>query len=116
MEKIRPDSIRKVVGEEMTAGRIAKRFAEATRNMPRSEERQALQRLAQQFTELVKIRNNIIHGKPCTSPAGKQRLSGGEIIEIEYLKNAADRFSECAEKLNKLFYGFLTTYVPGSSA
>ena len=49
MEKIKPESIHKVVGEEMTAGAIAKRFIDATRNMPKSKEREQLKALAQKF-------------------------------------------------------------------
>ena len=112
MEKIRPESIRKVVGEEMTAGVIAKKFSDATRNMPKSKEREELKDLSRQFIDLVKVRNDMAHGKPCTSPAGDQRLSGKEIIEIEHLEKAADDFSECAGKLNNLFYGYLSTYAP----
>jgi len=57
----------------MTAGTIAKRFIDATRNMPKIKERKQLKALAQTFMELVQIRNQIMHGKPCTSPNGDQR-------------------------------------------
>ncbi len=112
MEKILPASIHKVVSEEMTAGTIAKKFIDATRNMPKSREREELNVLAQRFMELVQVRNNIMHGKPCTSQEGTQRLSGKNIIEVADLENAADDFTECAGKLNSLSYGFLTSYVP----
>ena len=112
MEKIKPESIHKVVGEEMTAGTIAKRFIDATRNMPKSKEREHLKTLAQKFMELVQIRNQIMHGKPCTSPNGDQRLSGDAIIEISTLENAADDFVECSGKLNDMFYGFLKSFEP----
>lgn len=112
MEKIKPGSIQKVVDEEMTAGTIAKKFIDATRNMPKSKEREALNQLALKFMELVQTRNQIMHGKPCTSPNGDQRLSNNEIIEISTLESAADDFVECGDKLNDLFYGFLNTYQP----
>lgn len=112
MEKISPESIRKVVGEEMTAGTIAKRFMDATRNMPKSKEREQLKNLSKRFMKLVQVRNNIMHGKPCTSPEGEQRLSGKEVIEIDDLANAADDFVECGGELNALFYGYLSTYTP----
>ena len=112
MEKIRPESIRKVVGEEMTAGTIAKKFMDATRNMPKSKEREELKILAKRFMELVQIRNDSMHGKPCTSPEGEQRLSGTAIIEVVDLENSADEFTECAGKLNTIFYDYLSTYVP----
>ncbi|MBY6062923.1 hypothetical protein [Pseudidiomarina sediminum] len=66
MEMIKPESIHKVVGEEMTAGTIAKKFIDVTRNMPKSKERETLKALAQKFMELVQVRNKIMHGKPCT--------------------------------------------------
>lgn len=112
MEKIKPESIRKVVGEEMTAGTIAKKFIDATRNMPKSKERELLKGCAQKFMELVQVRNQIMHGKPCTSPNDEQRLSNKGIIEIATLESAADDFVECGNKLNELFYSFLQTYQP----
>jgi hypothetical protein len=112
MEKIKPDSINKIVAKEMTAGTIAKKFIDATRNMPTSNEREELKNLASRFMELVQIRNDIMHGKPCTSPENEQRLSGNKIIEIIDLENAADDFVECGGKLNSFFYGYLSTYVP----
>lgn len=56
-----------------------------------------------------------MYGKPCTSPVGQQRLSGSAIIEIVDLENAADDFTECAGKLNAMFYGFLSTYEPANA-
>lgn len=110
LEKIRPSDLHKVVDEEMTAGKIGKRFQDAVRNMPNSPEREKLQDLASDFLRQVQVRNNIMHGKPCTSPKGDQRLSYGNIIEIVDLENAADNFVECSCKLNELFYGFLSSY------
>ncbi len=110
LEIIRPNDIYKVVGEEMTAGKIGKRFQDAACNMPKSPEREQLQNLASEFLQLVHVRNKIMHGKPCTSPKGDQRLSGSSVIEIVDLENAADDFVECSCKLNDLFYGFLSTY------
>ena len=110
LEKIRPNDIRKVVGEEMTAGQIGKRFRNAVGNMRKISEREQLQNLASKFLRLVQVRNNIMHGKPCTSPKGDQRLRGSGIIEIVDLENAADEFVECNRKLNELFHGILSSY------
>jgi len=68
--------------------------------------------VAQEFAQLVEIRNQIIHGKPCTGPNGDARLSSGRVLEIVDLENAADAFSECSSKVNELLYGFLKAYVP----
>lgn len=111
-EKIRPGSLNKLVGDERTAGRIAKFFLDLTRNMPKSPEREELRSAAAEFARLVEIRNAILHGKPCTGPNGDARLSSGAVLEIGYLEDAADAFTACGIELNRLFNGFLATYVP----
>lgn len=111
-EKIRPGSLGMIIEEELTAGKIAKRFVELSRNMPKSKERDELSESAKEFARLVEVRNDILHGKPCTGPNGESRLSGTKVIEISDLDDAADAFTACAAKLNKLYYGFLATYAP----
>ena len=111
-EKIRPGSLTKIVSEEMTAGTIADCFINVSRNMPKSKERHELSEAAQTFKCLVIERNKIIHGKPCTGPNGEPRLSGVNVIEISALEDAADAFSACSIELNRLLYGFLSTYRP----
>ena len=113
-EQINPGSLARIVGEEMTAGTIAKRFINTCRNMPKSNERDELTSAALRFSELVVERNRILHGKPCTGPNGQARLNGNGVIEINDLENAADAFVDCASQLNALFYGFLKTYSPQS--
>ena len=109
-EKIRPGSLSKIVGEELTAGKIAKRFLDMTRNMPPSKGRDELSKAAQVFAKLVELRNQIFHGKPCTGPNGDARLSSQHVLEIPELEDAADSFSSCSIELNRLFYCFLSTY------
>lgn len=111
-EKIRPQSLNKLVGDARTAGKIAKFFIDLTRNMPKSKEREELRAAAVEFARLVDIRNAILHGKPCTGPSGDARLSTGEVLEIQYMEDAADAFTACGSELNRLFYGFLSTYSP----
>lgn len=111
-EKIKPGALGKIVDEELTAGRIAKRFIDLVRNMPRSAARDELTTVAQNFAGLVQVRNDILHGKPCTGPNGEARLSSKKVLEIEDLENAADAFSECSIRVNGLLHGFLKTYVP----
>ncbi len=110
-EKIRVGSANAIIAEELTAGRIAKRFLDLTRNMPPSKGREALKESAAQFASLVEIRNQILHGKPCTGSSGESRLSSSRVLEIEDLEDAADKFSQCNIELNAQFYGFLATYV-----
>jgi len=114
-EKISPGSLRKIVGDELTAGKIAKRFIDVCRNMPKSRGRESLGAAARRFSDLVEERNRILHGKPCTGPSGEARLSGNGVIEIGDLEDAADAFLACSNELNALFYGSLKTYTPAVS-
>jgi len=57
LRKIKPGVLRKIVGDELTAGRIAKRFIDLARNMPKSAAREDLSAVAQEFVQLVQIRN-----------------------------------------------------------
>lgn len=114
-ERIQPGSLQKITGNELTAGRIAKLFIDLCRNMPKSKERNELQSISKEFARLVLVRNDILHGKPCTAPSGEQRLSGHQIIEISDLEHAADEFIACGSKLNNLYYQFLVNYIPAQS-
>ena len=109
-ERIQPGALRKIVDEALTAGTIAKRFIDLSRNMPKSEEREILKQIAADFSSLVITRNQILHGKPCAGQNGDSRLSSMGIIEIPELEEAADAFTECASRLNSIYYGFLMTY------
>jgi len=53
----------KLVGDERTAGKIAKFFLDLTRNMPKSKEREELRKAAEEFARLVEVRNAILHVK-----------------------------------------------------
>jgi hypothetical protein len=109
-ERIKPGALNQ--SSESTAGQIAKKLLDITRNMPPSKEREEIKSAAQSFAELVPLRNRILHGKPCTGPNGEARLSGQNVIEISDLENAADAFSACSIELNRLLHGFLATYSP----
>jgi hypothetical protein len=114
-ERIRPGTLQRIVSEELTAGKIAKLFSDLVRNMPRSSQREELAIAAQEFNRLVEIRNGIVHGKPCTGPSGEARLSAQIVLEIPDLEEAADSFSACGIDVNRLFHGFLATYVPANA-
>ena len=111
-EKLKPGAVAKISDDEMTAGTIARYFLNLVRNMPISVGRQELSKAADQFANLVIERNKIIHGKPCTSPSGQQRLSSGNIIELADIECAADSFAACGSRLNDIYYGFLKSYQP----
>lgn len=109
-ERISPGALGHIVDEELTAGRIGKKFKDLVRNMPASPERETLGELASEFLRLVEVRNAILHGKPCTAPSGEQRLSGGRIWEPQDLLDAADAFTACSIKLNQHLHGFVAAY------
>lgn len=109
-ERINPGALSQILSSELTAGQVAKKLLDLTRNMPPSKEREELKKAASSFADLVPLRNNIFHGKPCTGPNGEARLSSQKVIEIPDLENAADAFSLCSIELNRLLHGFLATY------
>lgn len=111
-EHIKPGALRKIVDEELTAGKIAKIFVDLTRNMPKSAQREQLKSLASEFAILVELRNSILHGKPCTGPTNESRLSSTKVFEIADLEDAADSFAHCSGELGALSYGFLKNYTP----
>lgn len=111
-ERIHPGSLGSFMRDELTAGKIAKKLIDLARNMSKSTEREEVISAAKAFADLVTLRNKILHGKPCTGPNGEARLSTESIFEIPNLHDAADAFSACSIELNRLLYGFLSTYKP----
>lgn len=111
-ERIAPGQLSRIVRDELTAGKIAKDFLNLTRNMPPSKFREELKAVASRFASLVQVRNDILHGKPCTGPSGETRLSAGKVLEMTDLEDSADDFSSCSIEVNRLLHGALATYVP----
>ena len=111
-ERIRPRSIRRITGKNFTAGTIAEEFVNVVRNMPTIPERDELSEVAERFRALIRLRNRIVHGKPCTGPNGEARLYSRGVLEIPELEAAADSFAECSQEANRLLHGFLSTYEP----
>jgi hypothetical protein len=111
-EKVRAGAVSKITRDEMTAGSIAKYFANLARNMPASDTRTTLSDLAKEFIRLVDVRNRIVHGKPCTAPDGSQRLSSAGIIDQDEVEDAADAFAACSSALNDVYYGKLDGSLP----
>jgi hypothetical protein len=79
---------------------------------PKLQAREDLSTVAREFVQLIQVRNQILHGKPCTGPNGVACLSSGRVRKIVDLENAADAFSECSSKVNELLHVFLNAYVP----
>ncbi len=74
-ERLKQGSLNGIVENSLTAGKISKVFIDLSRNMPKSAMRTELQEIARKFSILVLLRNEILHGKPCTAPNGDQQLS-----------------------------------------
>lgn len=108
-DRIKPGVLHAFLAQELTAGQIAKKLTDLVRNMPPSNERAELIAAAASFMDLVKVRNQILHGKPCTGPSGEARLSFTSVLEISDLQDAADLFSSCSIELSRLLHGFLAT-------
>lgn len=111
-ERVSPGRLRKLLAKPHTAGEIASKFKDITRNMPRSKDRERLKQLAAKFAMLVELRNGVVHGKPCYVPGQGNRLSAGRVLEIDDINAAADAFSECAIELNRELYGYLAERGP----
>jgi len=111
-ERISPGSLGTFIKDKSTAGDIATKLINLARNMPITAERNELVAAAQAFAGLVPLRNSILHGKPCTGPNGKARVSYTKVFEIPDFQDAADAFSACSIELNRLLQGFLSTYKP----
>jgi hypothetical protein len=111
-ERISPGSLGTFIKDKSTAGDIATKLINLARNMPITAERNELVAAAQAFAGLVPLRNSILHGKPCTGPNGKARVSYTKVFEIPDFQDAADAFSACSIELNRLLHGFLSTYKP----
>lgn len=105
-ERIQPGIIREL--SEKTAGGIAKKLISlATALLPSSNKDQLLM-VANEFQELVKTRNAILHGKPGTAKDGGQRLfRNGKVWTREDFDDASDKFTACSMRLNSFLYGFL---------
>jgi hypothetical protein len=68
-ERIAPGSLDKFRTDKSTAGQIGNQFKNLVRNMPPSSARKELADVADTFLVLVELRNDMLHGKPCSTAA-----------------------------------------------
>lgn len=98
-EAIDPGSITQLA--EKTAGAVATTLKKLVTGLSEVPEKTDLLNAANKFGELVKVRNGLIHGRPCTDSATqKPMLSDDDIWTIQRLNDAADDFSKCSLPLN----------------
>ena len=65
-----------------------------------------------EFKRLVGVRNNLVHGKPASTPNGDQNLFNDKNWTpwtIPQINKAADEFAECGAALNQLMHSLLDT-------
>lgn len=105
-EKLQPGYIPNL--GRRTAGKIADDYLKAIGSLTDASKQAKLLPSAQSFQRLVKVRNEIMHGKPGTAPDGTQGLFGKSAFwSIPALEAAADEFASCDIEVNKVFYGVL---------
>lgn len=109
-EKLRPGTIVDINKKKFTAGRIARNLLSFSEGVSEADHRQRLVAAAKRFVELVNLRNAIMHAKPCTGLDSKPYLSSSEIIRIEDLIDAANKFSACSIELNDIFHNILAKH------
>jgi hypothetical protein len=98
-EAIDPGSISRLA--EKTAGAVATTLKKLVDGLSAGPEKTELLNAANTFSELVKVRNGLIHGRPCTdSTTQKPMLSDDEVWTVQRLNKAADDFSKCSLPLN----------------
>jgi hypothetical protein len=111
-ERIMPGTLNDMMTKKMTAGDIAKRLRALVRKMPSSPDQEQLLAAAEEFVKLAETRNQILHGKPASTPDQRHRLnSKSGLLEVQEIRQASERFHECSGKLNHAFHGFLASYV-----
>jgi hypothetical protein len=100
-EKFEQNYINKLA--DKTAGTIANdliRLASARRDMWDSFKSPSVE-----FKKLVEDRNNLLHGKPGSTPENDQRLfNAGIPWTVAMIDDAADRFTACQILLNDLLH------------
>jgi len=66
------------LASKMTAGNIADKFSNAVEKLDETApDRTRLEKLACDFSDLVSMRNSLMHGNPYTASSGEQRLLYG---------------------------------------
>lgn len=104
-ERLQPGFLATIRGR--TAGQIGAAFEAIAKVIPDGGLRSQALPLALRYRELVRLRNSLLHGKPCTAEDGLQRLSaeGGGVFHLADIHSLADQFADCSIALNQLLHG-----------
>jgi hypothetical protein len=61
--------------------------------------------LLNRFSDAIDLRNDVLHGKPCTSPTGQQRLARhGSILELADLTDRITEFRNLSCDFNQYYH------------
>jgi hypothetical protein len=108
-ERLSPGYLSTIEPDKKTAGKIANELKSLVSNLTNEELKALCETAAEEFAEVVKVRNALLHGKPCTAPDGDQVLSGHDgIWTVEMIQGFADRATACQIKLNDILHQHLT--------
>jgi hypothetical protein len=103
-ERLKPNYVR-TLGRK-TAGKIGENLQLYAKTIADQPLQADCASAADEFMQMVKLRNAIVHGKPGTAPYGDQRLfNKGQSLSIADLYAAADAFTRCGARLNELLHG-----------
>jgi hypothetical protein len=105
-EKIDPGFLAAASGK--MAGTIGADFEALVAGLSGNPKQARTLAAAKEFRRLVRMRNGIMHGKPCHSASGMERLTRqGQEWSIPELEAAADEFATCSIELNDLLHNVL---------
>ncbi|MXY66532.1 MAG: hypothetical protein F4206_11305 [Gammaproteobacteria bacterium] len=98
------------VSSTMTAGKIAERFSSVVEELDDTEpDKHRLKKLAKDFSDLVPIRNSLIHGNPYTALSGEQRLlydgrHGRKDWTIDSMRNFSSRTATASIEAGEILH------------
>jgi hypothetical protein len=104
-ERLQPGFLKKIRG--LTAGQIGTAFISVVTSIHDNALQSEIMPLALRFQDLVRRRNSLLHGKPCTAQDGLQRLFAEAVgvFHLSDIHSMADDFASCSIELNRLLHG-----------
>ena len=104
-EKLSPGYVNTVA--EKTAGVIARDIVGFTQLVTEQNKQARYQTATNNFAQLVKRRNDLMHATPGTFESGQRLGRSGIPWELADINNIADDFATCSIELNELYYHVL---------
>jgi hypothetical protein len=99
-----PTYVREAEYGKVMAGQIKTKLSTCI-SLATPADQSDLTSLLKRFGDAIDPRNDVLHGKPCTSPAGQQRLTRhGSILELADLTNRITEFRNLARDFNQYYH------------